>query len=249
MDKLTAGMKKVKINLITKTQKEERAKAAQAAQAKAATSPKTEEAKTGFPFEAQKASSPVAPPIITPPQDEAFATPPTQPPAVKDPSPPAVPEGRPEVSTPVTELMPPAATPDPRSVELPASSPAAMSPTVATPSSDVFINYQPEGPAPVSVTPSEPLKWMPPNTNTPVKASPSKPSPAKLSSAKASPMKKSPVKMMRADLPVFTSTSAIPFAPPAMSAPSEIKQEPAVKADPEEPAKSVWDIPETPQMQ
>ncbi|KAK0370457.1 histone deacetylase [Colletotrichum limetticola] len=252
MDKLTAGMKKVKINLITKTKKEERAKAAQAAQAaqaKAATPPTGEEAKTDFPFEAQTAYSPVAPPIVTPPQDEAFATPPTQPPVFEDPSPPAVPEGRPEVSTPVTEQMPLVATPDPGSVELPASSPAAMSPTVATPSSDVFINYQPEGPPPVSVTPSEPLKWMLPNTNTPVKASPSKPSPAKLSSAKPSPMKKSPVKMMRADLPVFTSTSAIPFAPPGMSAPSEVEQEPAIKADPEEPAKSVWDIPETPQRQ
>ncbi|GKT47315.1 uncharacterized protein ColSpa_07496 [Colletotrichum spaethianum] len=244
MDKLTAGMKKVKINLITKTQKEERAKAAQAAQAKAAIPSATEEAKPAFPAQVATptAPSPVAPPTVTPPQEEAFTTPPTQPPAFEDLSLAAAPSGWPEVSTPVTEQMPVAVTPDPRQLELPVSSPVT-SPAVATPSdSDVFINYQPDGPTPVSMTPQEPLKWLPPNMNTPVKTSPSK-----LSSAKLSPNKKSPAKMMRADLPVFTSTSAIPFAPQDPHGMLEVKQEAAVKADPEEPAKSIWEIPETPQ--
>ncbi|KZL71305.1 histone deacetylase HOS3 [Colletotrichum tofieldiae] len=249
MDKLTAGMKKVKINLITKTQKEERARAAQAAQAKTAIPLAAEGTKPTFPTEAAAptAPSPVAPPTVTPPQEEAFTTPPTQPPAFEDPALHAAPAGRPEVSTPVTEQVPVAVTPDPRQLELPASSPVT-SPAAATPSdSDVFINYQPEGPVSVSMTPQEPLKWLPPNTNTPVKTSPSKPSPAKLLPAKLSPKKKSPVKMLRADLPVFTSTSAIPFAPQSPNGTPEVKREMAVKVDPEEPAKSIWEIPETPQ--
>ncbi|KAK2034440.1 histone deacetylase domain-containing protein [Colletotrichum zoysiae] len=243
MDKLTAGMKKIKINLITKTQKEERAKATRAAEAKAATPPAAVEAKFSLGEVATPtASSPVAHPIVTPPQEEAFATPPTQPPAFEDPSPPAAPTIWSEVSTPVTEQMPVAVTPDPRQFELPASSPVT-SPAVATPSgSDVFINYQPEGPAPVSMTPQEPLKWLPPNTNTPVKTSPSKPSPVK-----SLPNKKSPAKTARADLPVFTSTSAIPFASQKPTVMPEVKQEPVVKADPEAPAKSIGKIPETPQ--
>ncbi|EFQ30712.1 histone deacetylase domain-containing protein [Colletotrichum graminicola] len=231
MDKLTAGMKKIKINLITKTQKEERAKAAQA---KAATPPAAAEANFSLgEIATPPASSPVAHPTVTPPQEEAFTTPPAQPPAFEERSLPAAPTAWPEVSTPVTEQMPVAVTPDPRQFELPASSPVT-SPAVATPSgSDVFINYQPEGPAAVSITPQEPLKWLPPNTNTPVKTSPPKPSPVT-----SLPNKKSPAKMARADLPVFSSTSAIPFASQKLSGMPEVKQE---------PAKSVREIPETPQ--
>ncbi|TIC99177.1 Histone deacetylase HOS3 [Colletotrichum higginsianum] len=249
MDKLTAGMKKIKINLITKKQKEERAKTAQSAQANAVTPPAVEQANPTAP-------SPVAPPVVTPPQDEAFATPPTQPPVFDNPSPPppppapaapAAPAGRSEVSTPVTEQTSVAVTPDPRQLELPASSPVT-SPAVTTPSgSDVFVNYQPAGPAPVSVAPQEPLTWLPPNTNTPIKTSPSRPTPAKLSPAKPSPAKKSPARMMRADLPVFSSTSAIPFAPQGLDGTPEVKQERAVKADPTKREKSIWEIPETPQ--
>ncbi|KAK1999061.1 histone deacetylase domain-containing protein [Colletotrichum falcatum] len=246
MDKLTSGMKKIKINLITKTQKEERAKAtqaAQAAQAKAATPPATSKAFSSPGEVATPAApSPVAHPTVTPPQEEALTTPPTRLPASEDPSLPAAPTAWPEVSTPVTEQMPVAITPDGRQFGLPASSPVT-SPAVATPSgSDVFINYQPEGPAPVSMTPQEPLKWLPPNTNTPVKTSPSKPSPVK-----SLGNKKSPAKTARGDLSVFTSTSAIPFASQKPSGMPEVKQEPVVKADPEEPATSLREIPKTPQ--
>lgn len=49
-----------------------------------------------------------------------------------------------------------------------------------------FFHYQPDGPVPVPVPQQEPLKWLPPNSSTPA------------------PMK-------RADLPVFTPTGPIPF--------------------------------------
>ncbi|OLN88166.1 Histone deacetylase HOS3 [Colletotrichum chlorophyti] len=260
MDKLAAGMKKIKINLITKTQKEERAKAARAVPNKTPTPPTSAEpAKPRPPSPVEVAASPTPPTIITPPQDRNLVTPPAhpQPPVLENllPSTPTI--EQPEVSTAVTCQTPVTESPDPLHREHPASSPMS-SPAVETPSgSDVFISYQPEGPAPVTVTPQEPLKWLPPNTNTPVKTSSAKASPAKAATMKASakrssptkpsPIKKSPVKMSRTDLPVFTSTSAIPFAPSNAGVP-DVHPEPAVKTDPEEPAKSIWNVPETPQM-
>jgi histone deacetylase HOS3 len=45
---------------------------------------------------------------------------------------------------------------------------------------DVFIPYQPEGPSPVAVSQTEPLKWLPPNAPTSVAGTPvATPSPVK----------------------------------------------------------------------
>jgi histone deacetylase HOS3 len=116
-------------------------------------------------------------------------------------------------------------------VPLPASSP--IQPTLPAPSSlptsssDVFIPYQPEGPPPNAVPQQEEIKWLPPNTSTPT------------------PMK-------RGNLPVFTSTSTIPFginphqqlqAP----APLEPAQAPAAATTSSKPFDaSIWEVPETP---
>ncbi|KAI8289771.1 Histone deacetylase HOS3 [Colletotrichum sp. SAR11_57] len=228
-------------------------------------------------------------PIITPPQEEAPMVLPENKPLATPPVGP-VPSERDYMSSP--DPLAPTPKPktiieqasanvsDPLQVELPASSPV-VSPRVQTPSgSDVFINYQPEGPEPVTMTPQEPLKWLPPNTNTPVKSSPAK-SPSKVPPAKKSPTKPSPAKlsppralsskaplakMKRADLPVFTSKSTIPFAQPKKNGPPAakssgvkpagvkpgikspgVKKEPAVKSEAGESAKSIWEIPETPQ--
>ncbi|KAF4928657.1 Histone deacetylase HOS3 [Colletotrichum viniferum] len=228
-------------------------------------------------------------PIITPPQEEAPMVLPENEPLATPPVGP-VPSERDYMSSP----DPLAPTPKPKTiieqasanvsdalqVELPASSPVFSS-GVQTPSgTDVFINYQPEGPEPVTMTPQEPLKWLPPNTNTPVKSSPAKspskvppakksptkPSPAKLSPPRASSSKAPLAKMKRADLPVFTSKSTIPFAQPKKNGPAAakfsgpkpagvnlgikspgVKKEPAVKPEAGESAKSIWEIPETPQ--
>ncbi|KAF9881738.1 histone deacetylase hos3 [Colletotrichum karsti] len=314
MDKLTAGMKKIKINLITKTQKEERAKAAQAAQAapKAATPPVVEQAPAEQPpveqpiveqpiveqppieqpsieqpqspaFQEPKPSTPAPteevvmttpPPIVTPPQEDPVVTPPKSEPIT---TPPMEPEDlnymsspdplapTPQVPKSITEPMLSIARPDPLQIELPASSPVVTPAVETPPGQDVFINYQPEGPAPITMTPTEPLKWLPPNENTPVKPSPgkspaksptkvsppkkspTKPSPAKLSPPRASSSRAPVAKMKRANLPVFTSTSAIPFAQPKKNGSPKPKAEPVVKAEPAESAKSAREIPETPQ--
>lgn len=89
--------------------------------------------------------------------------------------------------------------------------------------SDVFVAYQPEGPPPAPVPQQEPLKWLPPNTST-------------------------PVAMKRSDLPVFTSTGAIPFGVNTTIGPSSgsASNVPVAASKQEKPEPSIWDVPETP---
>ncbi|KAK1755838.1 Arginase/deacetylase [Echria macrotheca] len=104
-------------------------------------------------------------------------------------------------------------------VPLPSSSPVNGSPTRVDQGQgpDIFIPYQPEGPNPSPLHQSVPsLQWLPPNTGTPTAT----PAPG----------------MRRADLPVFTATSTIPFA----VSPSRGKS-------PSSPLKgAVWEVPESP---
>lgn len=110
----------------------------------------------------------------------------------------------PSISTPAESVS--VESPDPlaMSIPLPASSPIDH-PGPKTP--DMFVPYQPDGPAPVEL-PVKDVKFLPPNAATPT------------------PMK-------RADLPTFTSNSAIPFA----------TKEERVK---EEERDELWDLPESP---
>jgi histone deacetylase HOS3 len=120
-------------------------------------------------------------------------------------------------------------------VPLPASSPVVPSGPTSFPTpnsahasvnnsaSDVFVPYQPEGPPPAPIPQQEPLKWLPPNTST-------------------------PVAMKRSDLPVFTSTGAIPFGVNTNKGPSSALAGEAqgITSKPQKPEPSIWDVPETP---
>lgn len=77
----------------------------------------------------------------------------------------------------------------------------------------MFIPYQPEGPPPTAVSTENPIQWAP--LNNPITPSP----------------------MKRSDLPVFTSTSAIPFG---VNPKFGVKKE-EVKDD------SIREVPETPE--
>jgi histone deacetylase HOS3 len=201
MDKITSGMKKIKINLITKSQKDVRERAEAG---KKAPSPGEEEEKQALHAaevaEARMEDSGDVSPTQVDPHDIGGG-----------------------LATPVQESAYSAFSPDPRQVALPASSPV-LSPTQNGPATaDMFIPYQPEGHEPVAIAQQGQLKWLPPNTGTPT------------------PMK-------RADLPVFTALSAIPFAPsPAR------KLEPLPNGQPQGVVKSestaepsIWEVPETP---
>lgn len=218
MDKLAGEMKKIKITVITKAQREARERERQARE-------KLSEAATiSVPppgDEKEVLAGPAPPADISASHPSTVATanaqhlpsptpsPAPQPTQLQTPTNPSTPsiENMPTPTTTATLTSPPPT--DPRRVPLPASSPpppptpdVGRSPTAT----HTFIPYQPEhrgggpgvGPPPAAVLAEQQqqhqqLQWLPPNVC-------------------ATPMQ-SPTK--RGDLPVFTSTGVIPFAPAA----------------------------------
>ncbi|KAL5325636.1 hypothetical protein ACEPPN_006764 [Leptodophora sp. 'Broadleaf-Isolate-01'] len=199
IDSLTSGMKKVKISLTTKAQRDAKAAAKSAAAKPAAT-------KAARPQPARKASA-ILPPARqhTPASEMNGNAVPAKQELEMLPAMPATPQ--PSIPThlqrpndiPLPASSPPQPIPhttEPVShppAEPQSHQPSLMKSTSPPPASkpDVFIPYQPEGPTPTFVTSAqEPLRWLEPNTNTP------------------SPMKAG---VKKSDLPVWTATSAIPF--------------------------------------
>ena len=244
MENLTSNMKKVKITLITKAQREARDRERLAredtettASSSAVTTP-VEEVATMLPPQ-QTPQARLISPMMHPPN--------TAPPALKfsgglpaaqfysDESTLDLPTG------PSTPAQPRMLNLQPHHFPLPSSSPTAdnaprsprrsptrsPSRTAAPPAPDVFIPYQPEGPAPALLPKGQqqPLQWLPPNSAT-------------------------PMVMKRADLPVFTATSAIPFAPFPVSSPSVeegfLYDAPTATKSEDTADRSLWEIPETP---
>lgn len=242
MEKLTSGMRKIKINVITKAQREaggrERAEREKLAagtpiQSSVPGTPATIPEEGYTPSETERsisvkssdgasdmrASSPFAAGYTMQQAGAGLSSGP---------------------QTPYHEQPPVLYPTDPQQVPLPGSSPGPSTPAaapqpqpqppqvqVSTP--DMFIPYQPEGPPPAAMSQHEPLKWLPPNV-----------------SATPTPMK-------RSDLPVFTATSAIPFAPGGARAgmpppaPPLFKVEAPPKPEGQHGERSAWDRPETPQ--
>ncbi|KFA77649.1 hypothetical protein S40288_02707 [Stachybotrys chartarum IBT 40288] len=219
MDKITSGMRKIKINLITPAQKEAREKARLEVE-RAASSP-VQEPPSQTPTEPLDIVSPTSdvlpelPSLTGPRQPSPQATPPTEAPTEQPSSGNAATPVQEHFSSsaPSPDLPPPPAPQTPRGIPSvsvqPSSDPA-----------DVFIPYQPDGPPPAAVAPPETLTWLPPNASASAATTPAAtPSPAK--------------KQDR----LFHYTTGIPFAPkPA----GEVKKE-------NESGGSMWDVPETPQ--
>jgi len=220
IDNLTSGMRKIKLNLTTKAQREAKEQTKQAAKPatkpvaikpakpRPAAKPITETriippvappaTSNGFVPDPQLQSSKILPPMPTTPQP---SLPSHLQQAVQVPLPASSPPAAP--SHPILEQGPPVSKPAPQPIPHPA------------PSSDVFIPYQPEGPQPEPMIQQEPLKWLPPNTTT------------------------TPSPMKRGELPVFTSTGAIPFGLPRVN--GEVKKEENKGKDVD-----IWEVPETP---
>jgi histone deacetylase HOS3 len=222
IDSLTSGMKKIRINLTTKSQREAKV------QGKAGTPPTTSTA-------AIKPASirPTQPPQTQVPPSNSSAMP-TAPFNQGTDTKEAEPKSLAENFPPTPSTPPPAYVPshihNAAQIPLPVSSPAEApfpQPTRAQPSpassSDVFIPYQPEGPTQNTTVQHEPLRWLPPNTSTP------------------SPMK-------RGDPPMFTATSAIPFGPnPNASQVSKPQENPKNGENRPPRDDSIWEVPETPE--
>jgi len=221
IDKLTSGMKKIKINLTTKAQREAREKAKLAEkESNVELAVKKEAAQLTVP---QLVSD--GPEVVLPKAQISIA----QPPCTTN----TLVENVPFQSLLEEPTLPSHLTThfqEPTQVPLPASSPPAAGFTFHVPEPpqkhndmDTFVPFKPEGPPPAQVLPKEPLHWLPPNMATPVATK-------------------------RNDLPVFTSTSAIPFGKSNTNqsvSMNNVEQKQSVKSITSEP--SIWDIPMTPQ--
>ena len=228
MDKLTTGMRKIKINVVTAAQKEERERARKQAETRArkpAGEDRTADAQradeqgkeesvtprlSGTPLAkpATAGEAPVTPLAQTLGAPTLFLTEPEPEPEhqatpVNDLAM-SVSSDFASVSDDHSPLLTPSETTD-------AESSSGYGDSAVAPA--VFIPYQPGGTPQRQTAPaSAALHWMPPNEiNTPA---PSRYIHSAPSDADSSPPMVSPMKMKRADLPVFTSTSTIPFAPP-----------------------------------
>ena len=231
VDNLTSGMKKIKLNLTTKAQRDAREQAKAAINAPLLKGPpKTSSQKATQPVSNEHPTNdnlgnrmnsvqePLTPPLL-----EAASLPEVRPLEIDIPISPTT-LARPPSEAPfqieeATRLPLPASPPVP-----PSFTQSAVPQTAA--GADVFVPYQPEGPPPNSMQQQEPIRWLPPNTATPT------------------PMK-------RGDLPVFTATSTIPFGLPAKSSPDgatvpKPNENSNSAKDPEKYDHSIWEVPETP---
>ncbi|RKK91908.1 hypothetical protein BFJ71_g10569 [Fusarium oxysporum] len=234
IDSITSGMKKIRINLITQSQKDAKERArleAEKANGKessitykpATASSSTEHSSSAANHDQTSISASVETQDISPtqpaPGNARIPSPPTTASSSRIMSP-SQEQYAFESTAQVTQLMSP-----------PLSSPAIPSVSVhpSTDADDIFVPYQPEGPAPEPVAQSEPLKWLPPNVPTPSEQTPvATPSPAKKSN-------------------LFQYTSGIPFAPrPGQGANEPKAAEQGVKPEPN-PPNPIEEIPETPQ--
>ncbi|GKU01498.1 histone deacetylase hos3 [Fusarium langsethiae] len=181
MDNITSGMRKIRINLITQSQKAAKARA------------RLEAEKANGGVSATHQAKPVETPSTATHSSEAHSY---------DPNTVVVSTGTynhsPAQSLPEQDPF----KPDGYVSQL--ASPLLSSPPIPSVSvhpsaeaGDVFIPYQPEGPAPKPVAQNEPLKWLPPNVPTSSTQTPA---------ATPSPVKKN--KLFQ-----YTSSSGIPFAP------------------------------------
>lgn len=213
MDKITKGIKKIKINLITQSQKEAREKArleaeqAQAAaQAAVAKSPRTSSASTNRSVESGGLKTPSS--TSDRRSTVSAASPDSTLPALTSES---------GLSTPNMEhFTPRTVSPESRQVVPNMSSPRSSQ--AAEDSSD-FVPYHPEGPPPVPIASQEPLKWLPPNL------------PA------SSPVAAPTLKKKNSTLFQYGGSGSIPFAPRLASQPTG--SQPKVQRKPSGPVRGV----------
>ncbi|KAG5665275.1 hypothetical protein KAF25_009400 [Fusarium avenaceum] len=198
IDGITTGMRKIRINLITKSQKEAKERArlesdkardtSSAAPGQFASS-STQQPSGGANHDSSTVMVSADPYNISPTQSAPLSSRVHTPPTTTSSS---------SIVTPLQEQDPfESGAPAAQFVSPLSSSPAIPSVSVhpSTDADDVFIPYQPKGPAPEPVAQHEPLKWLPPNVPTPSSQTPA---------ATPSPIKKNNL---------FQYTAGIPFAP------------------------------------
>ncbi|KAI0419208.1 hypothetical protein F5X98DRAFT_373005 [Xylaria grammica] len=204
LDQITAGMKKIKINVLTKEQKAARLKA------------KAEMCTDDTPV--TKAETPLNKQPFSPPTPIETHFIPTAPDAgiVQDPTSPVEVQADSQCGATPTESKVNTAVPTTPTIISPtepslSSTPFTSSPLIQPPSeptqdSDLFVPYQPDGPPPTALPIQRPVRILEPNTGTP----------ARPASIQQNPRLQSysvPVSPVRRGGHGFTATSNIPFSP------------------------------------
>lgn len=170
LDNITSGMKKIKINLLTQSKKEARDKAKTEGSSRPSSAGRVTRSGRSTPIASPDAELPLVPPYEQTIKEETpapiLASDPVHAPA--------------SMEHPPTESPEDLSRPNPQSEETQPITPTIPEVSIQSDDPDVFIPYQPEGPPPEAATPGEPLKWLPPNVNTPGVQTPmATPSPAK----------------------------------------------------------------------
>ncbi|KAI1109719.1 hypothetical protein F5Y14DRAFT_431496 [Nemania sp. NC0429] len=246
LDQITNGMKKIKINVLTKEQKEARQKAKTEAPAVSSArvaqeiSPVNTELSLPQPTATGAQSNPIA-------SDAGSVHTPTSPVDVEVPSRQgrATPtEPRIETMIPMTPTIISPTEPSPCSSPF-TSSPLVQSPADATQDTD-FIPYQPNGPPPNTIPIQRPVQILEPNTGTPARPNPMQHHRVPSYSVPATPL--------RAGGHAFTATSSIPFSPAPVTSQQFLPKDdlpalPRLSTKTEDTQSDMWEIPETPRQQ
>ncbi|KAH9908421.1 hypothetical protein F4778DRAFT_346804 [Xylariomycetidae sp. FL2044] len=255
LENITSGMKKIKINVLTKEQREARQKAAAERQASAVADEKAEPKADEVPSEHPLIS------VEVPDNMSGIAQVPGINGMVADTSLPKVeiPDSQETVNTqcdyPIEEMkfemssptLPALKTPtEPDSSFFASSSPMQPTPAPAS-GADLFIQYQPDGPPPDTLPLSGPVKILEPNTGTPAR-----PNRTQLHPPSSNAIPSVPSSPARRGGHAFTANSAIPFAPRPVQETKLMSKEnvPSLgisHAKEDVADDGIWEIPETPE--
>ncbi|KAI0447003.1 hypothetical protein F4803DRAFT_392538 [Xylaria telfairii] len=205
LDQITNGMKKIKINVLTKEQKAARLKA----KAETATAGDEPTHKEESPLNEQPPSPPTVVEAKSSPSSSNMGDIPgsTSPVRVVTPSQyvHSTPTGSKfEAIIPKTPTIISPTEPSPSSTPF-ASSPLVRSPPEPAQNIDLFVPYQPEGPPPNTIPIQRPVHILEPNTGTPVRPNPTQHRTLQSYSVPVSPVRRGGHG--------FTATSSIPFSP------------------------------------
>ncbi|KAI1189992.1 hypothetical protein F5B17DRAFT_389074 [Nemania serpens] len=245
LDQIVNGMKKIKINVLTKEQKEARLKA----KAESTVIGNTPAAQENNPVDTKPSpSQPTATEAQSDPIsfDNRSTRDPTSPVEVEasshqDRATPTEPRMEPVVPMTPTIISP--TEPSPSSTPF-TSSPLVQPPADPPQDTDLFIPYQPSGPPPNTIPIQRPVQILEPNTGSSVRPNPMQHHRVPSYSVPATPL--------RAGGHGFTATSSIPFSPAPVTSHqfmlkdgiSAVIPQPSTKT---EDAKSeMWEVPETP---
>ncbi|KAI0408976.1 hypothetical protein F4802DRAFT_616745 [Xylaria palmicola] len=247
LDQITNGMKKIKINVLTKEQKEARLRAkAEAAASGGELTPEEQSPLTSQPSYQSMVPEPQpnqsSTDVGNPQQD------PISPFGDEDPfqhgrSTPM--ELKAETAVPMTPTITSPTEPSLSSTPF-VSSPAVQLPPDAVPDMDLFVPYQPDGPPPRTIPIQGPVEILEPNTGTPARPNPTQQ--ARFQSYSV------PVTPARRGGHGFTAKSSIPFSPGPARNTAPISQDNAAASPPaaistQGADSGVWEIPETPRHQ